>query len=515
MRALVDAEPAIRRMGYRGGGRAVRSARGRGTRQRRALGIRRAPACDPAVSRRGRHAAYEAELAARHTGMLAGADRARRLHAHPVPGVRGALRRPDPEHSSLAAAQVSRPAHPPPGARGPTMEHGATVHFVTASSTAAPGSSRHARGAAGGRCGQLAARVHVLEHRIYPLAVRWYCTGRLRYAEGRAWLDNQVLSGPVLYDGSRRIDAARESLMCAGGTRGRWVGAWPACLAAASLAAAPARSTDMPADPADAGPEPFSAHYMAEWRDIRVGTSDLELERDAQPGHYHYKWTISARGIFRLVYSHDVTQQSWFSIVDNHMRPRRIPRRGRLLFVAFEFDWNAAHARDHPRASRWIYALNPEPQDLMSIQVEIMMDLKNGTLPPTFHIVDKDEMKEFLYTREGDAKLSTAIGTLDTVIVASRRAHGQPGAAHVVRALVGLRAGAGGAQPRRQTRVRDADQDAAALTARAGIRACGDAQVFGSVTPRWPWYLPPRSLYEVSQTSSDSKNSICATPSLA
>ncbi|SMQ95890.1 Hypothetical Protein NBC2815_02562 [Xanthomonas fragariae] len=40
-------------------------------------------------------------------------------------------------------------------------------------------------------------------------------------------------------------------------------------------------------------------------------------------------------------------------------------------------------------------------------------------------------------------------------------------------------------------------------------------QVRGKVTPVWPWYLPPRSLYEVSQTSSDWKNSICATPSLA
>ena len=37
----------------------------------------------------------------------------------------------------------------------------------------------------------------------------------------------------------------------------------------------------------------------------------------------------------------------------------------------------------------------------------------------------------------------------------------------------------------------------------------------GSVTPFWPWYLPPRSAYEVSQTSSDSKKSIWATPSLA
>src|SRR3990167_8013743 len=37
----------------------------------------------------------------------------------------------------------------------------------------------------------------------------------------------------------------------------------------------------------------------------------------------------------------------------------------------------------------------------------------------------------------------------------------------------------------------------------------------GSVTPRWPWYLPPRSRYEVSHTSSDSMKITCATPSLA
>ena len=40
-------------------------------------------------------------------------------------------------------------------------------------------------------------------------------------------------------------------------------------------------------------------------------------------------------------------------------------------------------------------------------------------------------------------------------------------------------------------------------------------QIFGSVTPCCFWYLPPRSLYEVSQTSSDSKKITCATPSFA
>ena len=39
--------------------------------------------------------------------------------------------------------------------------------------------------------------------------------------------------------------------------------------------------------------------------------------------------------------------------------------------------------------------------------------------------------------------------------------------------------------------------------------------IFGNVTPCCPWYLPPRSLYDVSQTSSDSKKITCAMPSFA
>ena len=216
------------------------------------------------------------------------------------------------------------------------------------------------------------------------------------------------------------------SLMRAWITLGRRT-AMASCLAAAALAATPpSGSADMPATPVDLGPEPFSAHYVAEWRDIAVGTSDLQLEQDAQPGQYHYQWTISARGIFRLVYSHDVTQQSWFGIVDDHVRPKRYRGEEGSSFVAFEFDWDAGRARGSSEGKPIDLALKPGAQDLMSIQAEIMLDLKNGSMPPTFQIIDKDQAKEFLYTREGTAKLRTAIGELDTVIVASRRSPTDP-----------------------------------------------------------------------------------------
>ena len=60
-------------------------------------------------------------------------------------------------------------------------------------------------------------------------------------------------------------------------------------------------------------------------------------------------------------------------------------------------------------------------QDVMSIQVEVMLDLKRGNLPKTFQIIDKHKLKEFNYTQEGNARIRTEIGEIDTVIVTSQR----------------------------------------------------------------------------------------------
>jgi phosphoribosylglycinamide formyltransferase 1 len=79
--------------------------------------------------------------------------------------------------------------------------HGATVHFVTAELDGGPPIIQaRVKVKPDDDETTLAARVQSQEHRIYPLAVRWYCEGRLRCREGRAWLDGKALAGPVLYD---------------------------------------------------------------------------------------------------------------------------------------------------------------------------------------------------------------------------------------------------------------------------------------------------------------------------
>jgi len=166
---------------------------------------------------------------------------------------------------------------------------------------------------------------------------------------------------------------------------------------------------------------PFSAQYLADWKGISVGTSNIELKPGSEPGRYVYTWAITARGIFRLAYRDDVVQTSWLTLQSDHVRPERYLGREGSSSVELNFDWQDKRASGQSEGKPVDLMLKDGTQDVMSIQVEVMLDLKNGNLPKTFPIIDKDRLKEFIYAQEGTARIKTAIGELDTVIVSSRQ----------------------------------------------------------------------------------------------
>jgi Protein of unknown function (DUF3108) len=221
------------------------------------------------------------------------------------------------------------------------------------------------------------------------------------------------------FDAARRVFAVVMAIVAA-----QWLATAPTTAAAASARGAPAGVPASPQSPASAASPnvgiAFSAHYTADWKTINVGTSDLKLEQDTEPGRYVYTWTITARGIFRL-YRAEVTQKSWLSINAGHVRPEKYHAEDGSSSVNLDFDWSAKRARGTSEKKPVDLVLKDGTQDVMSIQVEVMLDLKNGNLPKTFQILDNDEIKEFVYTQEGSAKIRTAMGELDTVIVLSQR----------------------------------------------------------------------------------------------
>ena len=88
-------------------------------------------------------------------------------------------------------------------------EHGATVHFVNEHLDGGPAVLQaRVNVAAGDTEESLSARVLAQEHRIYPLAVSWYCSGRLRCREDRAYLDGVELREPVVFSNARGVGPA-------------------------------------------------------------------------------------------------------------------------------------------------------------------------------------------------------------------------------------------------------------------------------------------------------------------
>jgi hypothetical protein len=172
-------------------------------------------------------------------------------------------------------------------------------------------------------------------------------------------------------------------------------------------------------------PQPFRATFGVEWHGMNAGTSVLELTRKS-PTEYTYQSRNSARGLFRLAVPDTITQTSNFSIVNGEVRPSTYvaddgsPDTSRD--VSLKFDWKAMRITGTAENKPVDLPLEPGVQDGLSVQIALMCELAKGHAPQSFKLIDKDEIKEYQYTREGQEALDTSVGKLDTVIYKSQKA---------------------------------------------------------------------------------------------
>lgn len=83
-------------------------------------------------------------------------------------------------------------------------EHGASIHFVTAELDGGPVIVQaRVRVLPGDDADTLAARVLEQEHRLYPLAIRWFAEGRLRLDGERVRFDGEALVEPLRLENVR------------------------------------------------------------------------------------------------------------------------------------------------------------------------------------------------------------------------------------------------------------------------------------------------------------------------
>ncbi len=78
------------------------------------------------------------------------------------------------------------------------IEHGASIHLVTNELDGGPVILQAALALRSDDSAEtLAQRVHMLEHKIYPLALRWFAEGRLTTTGGDVLFDQHPLTRPI------------------------------------------------------------------------------------------------------------------------------------------------------------------------------------------------------------------------------------------------------------------------------------------------------------------------------
>lgn len=196
----------------------------------------------------------------------------------------------------------------------------------------------------------------------------------------------------------------------------------PALLAPAAL---PAGDTSAPAaSAASLALQPFKAAYVLEWKGMDAATASLELTRQAG-AQWSYVSRNNARGIFRAVFPGELTQVSRLQLEPGGVRP--LSYRGddgssdKAKDVALDFDWARHRVTGTAERKPVDLELQPGVQDVMSVQIALIVDLQAGRQPRGYTLVDKDKVKDYVYAGEGNARVATTLGPVETVIWSSHR----------------------------------------------------------------------------------------------
>lgn len=175
---------------------------------------------------------------------------------------------------------------------------------------------------------------------------------------------------------------------------------------------------------AQTGLQPFTARFGITWSGMSAGTTDLALER-LPDGRWAYTSRSHAKGLFRLAMPADLSSRSEFRIDNGRVVPDAFSAddgaRSDEKDQSVTFDWPRGRITGVAERKNVDLPLQPGVLDTMSVQVALMQELIAGRTPQKLLVFDTDQVKEYLYTREGTEKIRTAVGEHDTVIFRSSR----------------------------------------------------------------------------------------------
>jgi hypothetical protein len=168
--------------------------------------------------------------------------------------------------------------------------------------------------------------------------------------------------------------------------------------------------------------KPFEASYTWIWHGMNVAVSTLKLEQHQDT--WVYSSRSDPRGLGRM-FSERPTQESTMRVTGAGVRPLHYKAddgtSSHKRDADLQFDWEHNRVTGIYEDVKVDMPLQPGTQDDLSVQIALMVELLAGRTPEQFLLIDKNTVREYRYTREGEESLSTPLGKLDAVIYRSQK----------------------------------------------------------------------------------------------
>ena len=171
--------------------------------------------------------------------------------------------------------------------------------------------------------------------------------------------------------------------------------------------------------------QPFAAEFSVKYSSLSVGSSHLELRRDARPGRWILESRADASGLARLLASGTLVQTSWLDVGAHGVRPLRFRFDDGMQRssedVDLEFDWAAGEVRGTAKGEPVQVATVPGLQDPVSIQIATMQHLQDGRQPGQLSMIEGRKIKTYDYAFLRRERIKTGAGSYDTLVYTSAR----------------------------------------------------------------------------------------------
>lgn len=160
----------------------------------------------------------------------------------------------------------------------------------------------------------------------------------------------------------------------------------------------------------------YRASYQLYWQNMNIGSSEHTLLR-VGPNLYSAE-SISKPFLSILPFSNH--ERSQFIVENNKLKPQRYDfkteEKGRKIVGLVEFDWAAQqiHKSIYQGAEK-DEALPENALDRITYTLQLRQDLKRGTGPFTYTVVEPRKIKHYTFNVVGEEKINTPMGEFKTI----------------------------------------------------------------------------------------------------